>query len=127
MKLNWIISLVVVVMGMQGCRSIPVEKQLDKSLLHADQVGAGKMPFEPEKVQSPFMAWNVQRPIFPMRQDTAGPAENIQAKLDQLAAQGGGTLVLKGHHHTGRITLKSHINLKLDEGSALEFKNEIKE
>lgn len=127
MKLNWIISLVVVVMGMQGCRSIPVEKQLDKILLRADQVGAGQMPAKPEKVQSPFMAWDVQRPTFPTRQDTVWPAENIQTKLDQLAAQGGGTLVLKGHHHTGRITLRSHINLQLDAGSVLEFESEIED
>ncbi|QIH36414.1 glycosyl hydrolase family 28 protein [Sphingobacterium sp. DR205] len=125
MNINWIISLVAVILGMQGCRSIPVEKQLDKALLRADQVGAGQMPAEPEKVQSPFTAWNVQRPTFPMRQDTVWPNDDIQGKLDHLAAQGGGTLVLKGHHHTVRITLKSDINLKLDEGSVLEFKNEI--
>lgn len=127
MKLNWIISLVVVVMGMQGCRSIPVEKQLDKILLRADQVGAGQMPAEPEKMQSPFTAWNVQRPTFPTRQDTVWPNDDIQGKLDQLAAQGGGTLVLKGHHHTGRITLRSHINLQLDAGSVLEFESEIED
>lgn len=127
MKLNWIISLVVVVMGMQGCRSIPVEKQLDNTLLRADQVGAGQMPAEPENVQSPFEAWDVQRPTFPTRQDTVWPNDDIQGKLDQLAAQGGGTLVLKGHHHTGRITLRSHINLQLDAGSVLEFESEIED
>ena len=127
MKLNWIISLVVVVMGMQGCRSLSVEKQLDKNLLRADEVGAGQMPAEPEKVQSPFTTWNVQRPTFPMRQNTVLPNDDIQGKLDQLAAQGGGTLILKGHHHTGRITLRSHINLQLDAGSVLEFESEIED
>lgn len=127
MRINWIISLVAVILGMQGCRSIPVEKQLDKILLRADQVGAGQMPAEPEKMQSPFTAWNVQRPTFPTRQDTVWPNDDIQGKLDQLAAQGGGTLVLKGHHHTGRITLRSHINLQLDAGSVLEFESEIED
>ncbi|GHE47005.1 polygalacturonase [Sphingobacterium griseoflavum] len=104
-----------------------MERQLDSSLRKADQVGADQLPVAIEPVHSPFFKHSFARPIFPDRRDTVlAGAQDIQLKIDQLAAMGGGVLVLQmGHHHSGRIQLKSNINLHLEKGAILEFKSEI--
>ncbi|KGE14962.1 glycoside hydrolase family 28 protein [Sphingobacterium deserti] len=107
-----------------GCKSIPLEKQLERALLKADQVGADHLPADVEPVESPFFEATFTRPTFPQRQDTVRAGErDIQRRIDQLAAAGGGTVVLdSGHYLSGRIELKSNINLHLVEGAVLEFK-----
>src|SRR5215213_7417660 len=46
---------------------------------------------------------------------------SIQSAIDQLAAKGGGTLVIpKGVFLSGAIFLKSGVNLHLDEGAVLK-------
>lgn len=123
---------IVLLMGLGmivGCKSIPLEKQLDNALPQAKEVGADNMPAEIEAVYSPFFNGKFERPSFPDLRDSIMAAQQdapIQAKIDKLAAAGGGTLVLKkGTHHSGRITLKSNINLHLEEGAVLIFKSDI--
>lgn len=110
-----------------GCKSIPLEKQLDNALLKADQVGADHLSTSIEPVKSPFFEVTFARPKFPQRQDTVRAGEqDIQRRIDQLADAGGGTVVLEnGHHLSKRIELKSNINLHLEEGAVLEFKADI--
>ncbi len=110
-----------------GCKSIPLERQLDSALLKEDQVGADHLPASIEPVQSPFFKAAFVRPTFPQRQDTLRAGEqDIQRRIDLLAAAGGGTVVLeRGHHLSGRIQLKSNIDLHLVEGAVLEFKADI--
>lgn len=117
----WLITLWL----LAGCRSIPLDRQLDKVLPTAERVGADQLPKAVEKVHSPFFDMDVARPQFPDRRDTVLPSESIQEKLDRLAEKGGGTLLLSGHHLTGRIALKSNIELRLDTDAVLEFKSEI--
>ncbi|MFD2967512.1 glycoside hydrolase family 28 protein [Sphingobacterium bambusae] len=110
-----------------GCKSVPLERQLDGSLRKADQVGADQLPIAIEPVHSPFFMQDFARPTFPDRRDTVVAGEqDIQQKIDRLAQAGGGILLLQaGHHRSGRIQLKSNINLHVEKGAVLEFNSEI--
>ncbi len=129
MKNLFVIVFLVALAIAQGCKSIPLEKQLNDALPKADQVGADNLPTEIEMVYSPFFKGSFARPTFPDRRDSIladEGGEEIQKKIDKLAAAGGGILLLKkGNYHSGRITLQSNINLHLEEGAVLTFKNEI--
>lgn len=52
----------------------------------------------------------------------------IQALIDSLSQAGGGVFILpKGEYLTGRISLKSNVNLHLEEGATLRFSGNIKD
>lgn len=52
----------------------------------------------------------------------------IQKAIDRMADQGGGTVTVPaGEWLSGRLMLKSNVNLHLDEGATLEFTGEIKD
>src|SRR5690606_31555270 len=91
------------------------------------EVGAAVMPDSIAAIQSPFFEYGFKRPTFPERIDSLSPGEDvIQEGIDQLASAGGGTLVLtEGDYLSGRIELKSNINLNLQEGAVITFKSEI--
>lgn len=107
------------------------------SIPYKSQVGALNMPHEIAPVTAPFPMRQFQRPVFPSRTLSiirAGAKRNkmstkaIQSAIDQLNKQGGGTaLVPKGIWKTGRISLKSNVNLHLEEGAELHFSSEIED
>ncbi|MCM1076082.1 MAG: glycoside hydrolase family 28 protein [Bacteroides sp.] len=80
---------------------------------------------------------NMKAPSFPDRQISIAKTGAKQGKLstaaiqkaiDRISEQGGGTvLVPAGEWLTGRIMLKSNVNLHLEEGATLEFTGEIKD
>ncbi|MDR2914864.1 MAG: glycoside hydrolase family 28 protein [Tannerella sp.] len=102
-----------------------------------NQVGAANMPNEIAPVYAPFEMPQPERPIFP--EQTENIARNgakqgklstasIQKTIDKLSQTGGGTVIIPaGKWLTGRITLKSNINLHLEEGAELYFSGEIKD
>src|SRR5690606_3625260 len=110
-----------------ACASTSLQERLDKNLPTYDEVGAAVMPDVIAPVQSPFFEYDFKRPTFPERIDSLSPGEDvIQEGIDQLASAGGGTLVLtEGDYLSGRIELKSNINLHLEEGAVIPFKSEI--
>lgn len=110
-----------------GCASTSLQERLDANLPKYDNVGAAVMPEAIAPVQSPYFEYDFKRPTFPERTDSLYPGEaNIQEGIDRLAAAGGGTLVLtEGDYLSGRIELKSNINLHLQEGAVITFKSEI--
>lgn len=123
-----ICKLVVLLILVQSCRTVPLEQQLDNSLPTVGQVGAKNLPVDLAPIKSPYFKHNFTRPEFPNRTDSVVPGEGIQDKIDALAAQGGGVLILKnGHHLSGRIELKSNIHLLLQDNALLEFKSEIED
>lgn len=112
----------------QSCRTVPLEQRLDESLPTATQVGADNLPVDIAPVNSPHFKYNFKRPVFPNRTDSVRPSEGIQEKIDALAGQGGGVLVLTdGRHLSGRIELKSNIHLVIQEEAILEFKSDIED
>ena len=45
---------------------------------------------------------------------------DLQRRIDEAAAAGGGRVVVKaGVHHTGTLRLRSHVELHLEEGAVL--------
>src|SRR5690606_33386950 len=112
-----------------SCASTSLKERLDGSLLQYDEVGAAVMPEAIAPVQSPFFTHDFKRPTFPERIDSLAPGEDvIQACIDRLASEGGGTLVLtRGNYVSGRIELKSHINLYFEDGAVITFKSEIED
>ena len=98
------------------------------------EVGPAVMPAEIEPIEAPFPMPQLGRPEIPARQVTVKMKKKgmstgaIQKAIDQLAAQGGGTVVIPaGVWQTGRIELRSHINLHLAAGAELHFSGEIKD
>ncbi|MBD1424629.1 glycoside hydrolase family 28 protein [Sphingobacterium arenae] len=124
MKTIWI-GLIALLCA--ACASTSLQERLDSNLLQYDEVGAAVMPDSIAAIQSPFFEYGFKRPTFPERIDSLSPSEDvIQEGIDQLASAGGGTLVLtEGDYLSGRIELKSNINLHLQEGAVITFKSEI--
>lgn len=80
---------------------------------------------------------NMQTPVFPQRslsivktgarQDRLS-TRPIQKAIDRVSDSGGGTVIVPaGHWLTGRIVLKSNVNLHISEGAVLEFSGDIKD
>lgn len=100
-------------------------------------VGAARMPDTIAAISAPFSMINLQKPTFPARsisiEDRAVKTEKlvtgiIQQAIDELSARGGGKVIIpKGKWNTGRISLKSNVNLHLVEGAELHFSGEIKD
>ena len=102
-----------------------------------DQVGALNLPADIAPIEAPFDMPRLTRPQF--KADTlsitqTGAKEGkmatraIQKAIDRMNRQGGGTvLVPAGVWNTGRIELKSDVNLHLAEGAELHFSGNIKD
>lgn len=101
-----------------------------------NEVGAGHMPEHIAPLKDvPFKMKDIKRPCFPQREirldkswlsadGKITPA--INERISSLSAKGGGTVVVPaGRWMSGRITLKSNINLHLEEGAVIEFSGSI--
>ncbi len=101
------------------------------------QVGALNLPSEIAPIKAPFPMPQLKRPSFPDRKMSilekgakqgVISTKQIQAAIDDLHALGGGTVnVPAGKWNTGRISLKSNVNLHLHEGAELHFSGEIED
>lgn len=104
-----------------------------------ETVGPWAMPSEVKLVQAPFPMTAITRPEFPDRKidivDLGAVqgldhlvTEFIQNAIDKLSTQGGGKVIVsKGKWHTGRIQLKSNVNLHIEEGAELHFSGKIED
>lgn len=108
------------------------------SIPHKNEVGAAAMPEEIAPIsEAPFKMGKMKRPQFPDRTVTVGKSQlsdegkltpAINDVISSVSAKGGGTVVVPaGRWLTGRIILKSNVNLYLEEGAVLEFSGEIKD
>ncbi len=101
----------------------------------ADEVGAACLPATIAPVTAPFPVIEFRRPEFPevvFSIDQRGAVEGqlatpvIQAAIDELSSRGGGTVrIPPGRWQSGRITLRSNVNLHLAGGAELAFSGEI--
>ncbi|MGM9781180.1 MAG: glycosyl hydrolase family 28 protein [Candidatus Cryptobacteroides sp.] len=92
------------------------------------------IPYEIEPVSAPFAVCEFSRPEFPdesrvVKMKRRGMStDRIQAAIDDLSLRGGGTVIIPaGIWNTGRIEMKSNINLHLSEGCELHFSGRIKD
>ncbi|WP_374165231.1 glycoside hydrolase family 28 protein [Arcticibacter sp. MXS-1] len=107
------------------------------SLLTRAQVGASVLPAEIAPVKAPFKMPVFKKPAFPAlrlsiaekgaRQNELSTKE-IQATIDEVNRRGGGTAIIpKGTWKTGRISLKSNVNLHIEEGAEVYFSGEVED
>lgn len=99
------------------------------------QVGASNLPSEIARVVAPFKMPQFNKPVFPSltisivdkgARTNQKATQAIQAAIDAVNQAGGGTVAVpQGSWLTGRITLKSNVNLHLDQGAQLQFSGEV--
>lgn len=107
------------------------------NLSNQESRGAIALQEEILPVDAPFDFPNMKRPVFP--KDTlivkslsdnhvAKTGSNIQTAINNIAKKGGGTVIIpKGKWHTGRIILKSNVNLHFAEGAEVYFSGEVED
>ncbi len=117
--------------------NVAVSDLMAKSnIVDKNEVGADKMPEQISPISgAPFKMKSLKRPVFKNNKlniveadaDTSGKiTQALNSKITQLSHNGGGTLVVpSGHWLTGRVELKSNVELHLDEGCILEFSADI--
>ena len=98
------------------------------------KVGPAAMPAQIEPVAAPFDVSGIAAPRFPERRSVVRmqrkglSTRNIQTAIDRMSERGGGTVVIPaGRWTTGRIELKSGVNLHLEEGAELHFSGDIRD
>ncbi|MGQ1945588.1 glycoside hydrolase family 28 protein [Geofilum sp. OHC36d9] len=109
----------------------------DAPFLNKSQVGAKAMPGEIAPITAPFDIPQLKKPQFPsytlnITSMGAKPVKkvtkNIQNAIDKVSKRGGGTVIVPpGIWNTGRIILKSNVNLHLQEGAELHIGGEIED
>ncbi|MEP0368007.1 MAG: glycoside hydrolase family 28 protein [Cyclobacteriaceae bacterium] len=102
-----------------------------------EQVGAKALPETIVPVDAPFEMSTFRKPTFPNKEINIidkGAKQNelvttfIQQAIDELSGQGGGTVLIPaGNWKTGRITLKSNINLHFSDGAVVSFSTDVKD
>ena len=99
-----------------------------------DMVGPEAMPDTIAPITAPFEMSTPTLPHIPNKTFSCKlskkglQTQKIQAAIDRATEAGGGTVILpSGVWTTGRIILRSHVNLHLSEGCELHFSGDIKE
>jgi len=96
-----------------------------------EEVGATKLPENIAPVKAPFRMPVFKKPVFAdnsvtIKDDGPVHTSGIQAAIDAVSAKGGGTVnIPAGNWHSGRIILKSNVNLHLAENAVLNFSGEV--
>ncbi|MBD0824583.1 glycoside hydrolase family 28 protein [Aestuariibaculum marinum] len=108
-----------------------------ESIPTKEQVGHSVLPDTIAPVTAPFAMPKFVKPSFPDRsinikdniEDPNGLiTEIIQDAINNTSTQGGGTVIIpEGEWHTGRITLKSNVNLHFEDGAVLRFSTDVKD
>ncbi|WP_308991381.1 glycoside hydrolase family 28 protein [Mariniflexile litorale] len=108
-----------------------------KTIPTKGQVGHLVLPDSIAPVIAPFKMATFEKPTFPNRSiniadkhaiETNLVTDIIQNAIDELSSLGGGTVIVpKGTWKTGRISLKSNINLHFEEGSIVKFSTDVKD
>ena len=118
--------------------SCSFDKTADKfdlnTLLTFSEVGATVMPKEIAPVSAPFETVEFVRPTFKsdsvflqLSQDVMS-TQRIQIAIDSLTENGGGVVVVpSGRWLSGRIELKSNVNLYFQDGAELEFSGDVED
>ena len=106
----------------------------DYSIPTRQDVGPQAMTSEIAPIEAPFAMPQLQRPAITgkkivVKMDKKGMSTRaIQQAIDKASKQGGGTVVIPaGRWQTGRIELKTNVELHLAEGCELHFSGETKD
>ncbi len=132
LALSWGLAVLVC-----GGNPLTAQAQVKMPVPTATEVGAAVMPDTIAPIKAPFDMPQLTKPVFPDytlsivkkgAKQKKMATEAIQAAIDEVSEKGGGTVIIpKGNWSTGRIILKSHVNLHIEEGAVLTFSGEIKD
>ena len=113
------------------------QAQTEARIPTADQGGAAQMPDTIAPIYAPFDMPQLTKPVFPdysitIKKKSVKKGQlattAIQTAIDEVCKRGGGTVIIpEGVWNTGRIILKSNVNLHLDEGAELHFSGDVKD
>ncbi|WP_207425635.1 glycoside hydrolase family 28 protein [Pedobacter sp. SYSU D00535] len=127
----------IVISACAGIKSKEQKPVVSASIPTIDQVGALRMPAEIAPISAPFPMPQLKRPQFPNRSfsilsrgatQSRITTKEIQAAIDEMNKLGGGTVIVPaGKWKTGRISLKSNVNLHLEQGAELHFSGQIED
>ncbi|MGY5353933.1 glycoside hydrolase family 28 protein [Wenyingzhuangia sp. IMCC45467] len=109
-----------------------------KTIPTKEEVGHLVMPNNIAPVAAPFEMPVFKKPIFPeytinLKDKLYNSNLNIitsiiQSAIDKASVNGGGVVIIpEGEWITGRISLKSNVNLHLKEGAVLKFSTDVKD
>lgn len=119
-----------------GCNPAISTLMENTSIIGRYETGAGMMPGDIAPLgKLPFRMKDLKRPVFKNTTMTISHADidsrgmitdAVNSKIEQLSRKGGGRLVIpEGHWLSGRLILKSGVDLHLDRGCTLEFSADI--
>ncbi|MFV0606947.1 MAG: glycoside hydrolase family 28 protein [Niabella sp.] len=131
-----ILLLLVVVFACNSGKTI-ISDDWATNVPNSNQVGAARLPETIKKIEAPFPMPQLVKPSFP---DFTVDISNhgavsgtivtniIQEEIQEVHEHGGGTVLIPaGKWYTGRIILKSNVNLHLSDGAILYFSGEIED
>ena len=109
-----------------------------ETIITVEQVGAAATPDRIIPIEgAPFEIPQLKRPSFPDFTINIGekgaktdvPITSIvNQTIEEVSQKGGGTVIIpKGKWKSGRIVLKSNVNLHLAEGSEIEFPGNVED
>ncbi|MCW9707939.1 glycoside hydrolase family 28 protein [Fodinibius salsisoli] len=139
---KWSLLLVAgfLLVGLYACQNQNKNSASDNinlDLPTKSQVGAENLPDTIAPVNAPFAFPNLEKPTFPddtVRITEKGAEQNsnvrtiINEAIAEVSQQGGGVVVIpSGDWHTGRIELKSNVNLHIEKGAKVHFSGKIKD
>ena len=106
----------------------------DYDLPTRQDVGPQAMPLDIEPIEAPFDMPQLQRPHIKDKKVVVSMSRKglstraVQTAIDKLSKQGGGLVIMPpGSWQTGRIELKSGVELHLSDGAELHFSGRIKD
>lgn len=125
----------VVIIFFAGCGSSTKHDEIQLANVPTkDEVGVKRLPEIIAPVKAPFETIEFVKPFFPADTLVLSLYKKktnrhvIQQAIDELSIKGGGVVVVpEGTWTTGRIELKSNINLHLSENALLLFSGEIED
>ncbi|MBP5278193.1 MAG: glycoside hydrolase family 28 protein, partial [Prevotella sp.] len=130
-KIQWLIAGLILMTGVQAM----AQEMVKVAVPQKQQVGPSVMPKEIAPIQAPFEMRQLQKPVFPNRslsivktgaKQKGMATKAIQKAIDQINKQGGGTVIVpEGEWKTGRIILKSNVNLRLEKDAVLSFSGQV--
>lgn len=139
MKNSLLFSILAIVTFLMSCntKNNKTNTENKQHIPSIKAVGVDALPHTIAPIDAPFNFKSITSNNFPDRvlsitsvgasTDTTSTTY-IQKAIDQLHSQGGGTVIIpKGKWLSGRIELKSNINLHFEDGAELRFSGELKD
>lgn len=113
--------------------AFPAAAQVTEPIPTRAEAGADALPAEIAPIEAPFYMPRLRKPVFrdatvrlEARTDGALRTDDIRRAIDALSKAGGGRVVLgRGVWPTGRIVLKSGVELHVEEGAEVRFSGEV--